>query len=79
MTTAIHEFMRECPAARRLPSGDVLQVPADLFIGRRPPEQVRADEPAFVATVACGRPRIAPGRPWEGGYNEGLNGGGSRP
>lgn len=46
MLTVIDEFSRECLAlvvARRLRADDVLQVLADLFIERGPPNHIRSD------------------------------------
>ncbi|WP_439549760.1 IS3 family transposase [Falsiroseomonas sp.] len=86
MLTVIDVYTRECQAivvARRLTSGDVMQVLTDLFVERGPPGHIRSDNgPEFVAKVVRGWLRrvgmttlfIEPGSPWENGYNESLNG-----
>ncbi len=86
MLTVIDEYTRECLAivvARRLTSDDVLQVLTDLFVDRGPPDHIRSDNgPEFVAKEVRGwlgrvgvkTLFIAPGSPWENGYNESFNG-----
>jgi transposase InsO family protein len=86
MLTVIDEFSREClaiVAARRLRSDDVLQVLAELFIERGPPDHIRSDNgPEFAAKavrnwlgqVGVKTLFIEPGSPWENGYNESFNG-----
>ena len=86
MLTVIDEFSRECLAivvARRLTADDVLQVLADLFVERGPPDHIRSDNgPEFAAKavrdwfgqVGVKTLFIEPGSPWENGYNESFNG-----
>ncbi len=86
MLTVIDEFSRECLAivvARRLRADDVLQILADLFIERGPPDHIRSDNgPEFAAKavrnwlgqVGVKTLFIEPGSPWENGYNESFNG-----
>ena len=84
--TIIDEYSRECLAlvvARRLRSDDVLQTLTDLFVAHGPPDYIRSDNgPEFCAKVVREWLRqvgvqtlyIAPGSPWENGYNESFNG-----
>ena len=84
--TIIDEASRECLAlivARRLNHEDVLAALADLFIERGPPAHIRSDNGSeFIATavqewlgkVGVKTLYIAPGSPWENGYNESFNG-----
>ena len=84
--TIIDEYSRECLAlvvARRLRSDDVLQTLTDLFVVHEPPAYIRSDNgPEFCAKVVREWLRqvgvttlyIAPGSPWENGYNESFNG-----
>jgi transposase InsO family protein len=86
MLTVIDEFSRECLAivvARPLRADDVLQVLADLFIERGPPDHIGSDnEPEFAAKAVRNWPGrvgvktlfIEPRTPWENGYNESFNG-----
>jgi len=86
MLTVIDEYSRECLAievARRLRSDDVLQVLAVLFVRHGAPDHIRSDNGSeFTAkAVRDWLPRvevktlyIAPGSPWENGYNESFNG-----
>lgn len=69
--------------ARQLKYEDVLAVLAELFITRGPPAHIRSDNGSeLIATAAqkwLGRVGvktlyIAPGSPWENGYNESFNG-----
>ena len=62
---------------------DVLAVLAELFIARGPPAHIRSDNgSAFIAAavqrwlgqVGVKTLYIAPGLPWENGYNESFNG-----
>ena len=62
---------------------DVLEVLTDLFARHGPPEHLRSDNgPEFTAKLVrrwLARLRvqtlyIAPGSPWENGYNESFNG-----
>ena len=58
MLTVIDEYTRECLAiqvARQIRSDDVVQLLADLFVLRGPPEHLRSDNgPEF-----CGSTRVA--------------------
>jgi putative transposase len=86
MLTVIDEYSRECLAilvARRLRSDDVLHLLTDLFAERGPPDHIRSDNGSEFTTKAVrswlGRIGvrtlfIAPGSPWENGYNESFNG-----
>ena len=86
MLTVIDEYSRECLAIdveRRLRSDDVLHKLAGLFTIHGPPEHIRSDNgPEFTAKAVrkwLGRVGvktlfIAPGSPWENGYNESFNG-----
>ena len=65
--------------ARQLKHEDVLAALADLFIERGPPAHIRSDNGSeFIATavqtwlgqVGVKTLYIAPGSPWENGYNE---------
>jgi len=84
--TLIDEYTKEClilKAARRLRSQDVLEQLGYLFIYRGLPGYIRSDNgPEFTAkAVRYWLERlgvqtlfIAPGSPWENGYNESFNG-----
>nr|WP_294168404.1 IS3 family transposase [uncultured Sphingomonas sp.] len=84
--TIIDEASRECLAlvvARRLRHEDVLTALAELFIERGPPAHIRSDNGSeFIATavrewlakIGVKTLYIAPGSPWENGYNERFNG-----
>jgi len=86
MLTVIDEYSRECLAilvARRLRSDDVLHLLTDLFAQRGVPDHIRSDNgPEFTAKavrrwlgkVGVKTLFIAPGSPWENGYNESFNG-----
>ena len=86
MLTVIDEYSRECLAIevdRRLRSDDVLHKLAELFTIHGPPEHIRSDNgPEFTAhavrdwlqRVGVKTLFIAPGSPWENGYNESYNG-----
>lgn len=86
MLTVLDEYSRECLAivvARRLQSDDVLQVLSELFVEHGPPANLRSDNgPEFTARVVrqwlgglgVKTLFIAPGSPWENGYNESFNG-----
>ena len=65
--------------ARQLKHEDVLAALAELFIARGPPAHIRSDNGSeFIATavqkwlgqVGVRTLYIAPGSPWENGYNE---------
>ncbi len=69
--------------AGQLRHEDVLAALAELFIDRGPPAHIRSDNGSeFIATTVqkwLGRVGvktfyIAPGSPWENGYNESFNG-----
>jgi putative transposase len=85
MLNIVDEFTREALAirvARRLNSGDVIDVLSDLFIVRGVPGHVRSDNgPEFIAkavqewitAVGAQTAYITPGSPWENGYIESFN------
>ncbi|WP_153006847.1 IS3 family transposase [Sphingomonas sanguinis] len=84
--TVIDEASRECLAlvvSRQLRHEDVLAALADLFVERGPPAHIRSDNGSeFIATavqkwlgqIGVKTLYIAPGSPWENGYNESFNG-----
>ena len=86
MLTVIDEYSRECLAilvARRLRSDDVLHLLTDWFTDRGPPDHIRSDNGSgftakavrsWLARIGVRTLFIAPGSPWENGYNESLNG-----
>jgi putative transposase len=86
LLTVIDEYTRECLTilvARRLGSGDVLEVLGELFLKRGTPDYIRSDNgPEFTARAVRAWLRrlgvrtlyIEPGSPWENGYNESFNG-----
>ena len=86
MLTVIDEFTRQSLAIhvdRKLNSESVLECIAELFVKHGPPDHIRSDNGAeFTAHVVrawLGRIGvktlfIAPGSPWENGYNESFNG-----
>ena len=88
MLTVLDEYSRECEClaivvARRLQSDDVLQTLSELFVEHGPPANLRSDNgPEFTARVVrqwlgglgVKTLFIAPGSPWENGYNESFNG-----
>ena len=86
MLTVIDEWTRECLAIeteRRLRHEEVLVCLERLFIERGAPEHIRSDNGAEFTALAVrdwlGRLGvktlfIAPGSPWENGYNESFNG-----
>ena len=86
MLTVIDEFTRESLAivlARRLRSDDVLHVLVDLFVRHGPPDHIRSDNGSeftakavrgWLGKVGVKTLFIAPGSPWENGYNESFNG-----
>ena len=85
MLTLLDEYTRQCLAivvARKLRSDDVLHTLTELFARHRAPEHLRSDNGLeFTAKVVrdwLGRMGvrtlfIAPGSPWENGYNESFN------
>ncbi len=84
--TVVDEYTRECLALRvgyRLGADDVMDVLTDLFITRGLPDHIRSDNGSeFTAkSIREWLPKlgvktlyIAPGSPWENGYNESFNG-----
>ena len=86
LLTVLDEYTRQCLAikvGRRTRAHDVLEVLTDLFARHGPPEHLRSDNgPEFTAKLVrrwLARLRvqtlyIAPGSPWENGYNESFNG-----
>jgi len=82
----IDEYTRECLAirvARRLGSGEVIEVLAEVMLERGIPEHIRSDNgPEFIAKdlrkwlgkLGTGPLYIEPGSPWENGYCESFNG-----
>ena len=86
MLTVIDEYTRECLAilvARRLRSDDVLHLLADLFAEREPPDHIRSDNGSeftahavrtWLGRIGVKTLFIAPGSPWENGFNESFNG-----
>ncbi len=81
----IDEYTRECLAmrvARRITSGDVLEVLYELFLLKGVPEHLRSDNgPEFTAKavrrwlnrVGVKTLFVEPGSPWENGYVESFN------
>ena len=86
MLTVIDEYTRECLAiqvARQIRSDDVVQLLADLFVLRGPPEHLRSDNGQefcaqalreWLGRIGVKTLYIQPGSPWENGYNESFNG-----
>jgi putative transposase len=86
MLTIIDEYTRECLAIvleRKLQAEDVIEVLANLFLWRGPPEQIRSDNGpelcsqavrGWLARIGIGTLFIEPGSPWENGYSESFNG-----
>jgi transposase InsO family protein len=84
--TLIDEYTRECLALRverQLTSVQLLETLAWLFVYRGVPQHIRSDNgPEFTANrvqewlgkVGVKTLFIAPGSPWENGYNESFNG-----
>ncbi len=84
--TLIDEYTRECltlRVERSLTSEQLLETLAWLFVFRGVPEYIRSDNgPEFTANavrewlakVGVKTLFIAPGSPWENGYNESFNG-----
>lgn len=82
----IDEHTKECLKsypARRIRSGDIIFILADLFLERGCPKHIRSDNgPEFVAkkllkwfkTLDVSPLFIEPGSPWENGYCESFNG-----
>lgn len=86
MLTVIDEYSRECLAikvAKRLRSEDVLEALAELFLKYGVPDHIRSDNGSeftaqivqdWLKRVGVKTLYIAPGSPWENGYNESFNG-----
>ena len=86
MLTVIDEFTRRCLAIvveRGLKSDNVLHCLTELFVKHGPPDHIRSDNGSEFTAIAVrtwlGRIGvktlfIAPGSPWENGYNESFNG-----
>ncbi len=86
LMTLIDEYTRECLAirvARRINSFGVIEALSDVMLHRGIPDHIRSDNgPEMTAKVArdwltqVGAKTlfIAPGSPWENGYNESFNG-----
>jgi len=86
LMTLIDEYTRECLAirvARRINSFGVIEALSDVMLHRGIPEHIRSDNgPEMTAKVVrdwlqrIGSKTlfIAPGSPWENGYNESFNG-----
>jgi transposase InsO family protein len=84
--TVVDEFTRECLAidvGRRMTSDDVLERLTFLFVMRGVPDYLRSDNGGeftakavreWLARVGVHTLFIAPGSPWENGYNESFNG-----
>ncbi len=82
----IDEHTKECLAsfvARRIRSGDIILILADIFIEHGIPEHIRSDNgPEFIAKklkkwlkdLGVVTLFIEPGSPWENGYCESFNG-----
>ena len=86
LMTLIDEYTRECLAirvARRINSFGVIEALSDVMLHRGIPDHIRSDNgPEMTAKVVrdwlqrIGSKTlfIAPGSPWENGYNESFNG-----
>ena len=86
MLTIIDEFTRRCLAidvARQIKSEDVLVRLTDLFVRSGTPTYIRSDYGSeftakiireWLEAVNVKTLFIAPGSPWENGYNESFNG-----
>jgi len=86
LMTLIDEYTRECLSirvARRINSFGVIEALSDVMLHRGIPEHIRSDNgPEMTAKVVrdwlqrIGSKTlfIAPGSPWENGYNESFNG-----
>ncbi len=86
LMTLIDEYTRECLAirvARRINSFGVIEALADVMLHRGIPEHIRSDNGPemtakvvrdWLARIGSKTLFIAPGSPWENGYNESFNG-----
>ena len=86
MLTVIDEFTRQSLAIhvdRKLNSQSVLDCISDLFVRHGPPDHIRSDNGAeftahavrdWLGRIGVKTLFIAPGSPWENGYNESFNG-----
>jgi len=86
MLTIIDEFTRQSLAIhvdRKLNAQSVLDCISDLFVEHGPPDYIRSDNGAeftahavrdWLERVGVKTLFIAPGSPWENGYNESFNG-----
>ncbi len=84
--TVVDEYTRECLSLRTgysLKSDDVMEVLTGLFITRGIPDHIRCDNgseftskaiQAWLPKLGVKTLYIAPGSPWENGYNESFNG-----
>ena len=84
--TVIDEYTWRCLAIRvgySLKSEDVMEVLRDLFFREGCPDHIRSDNGsefrvkdlvAWLADLGVKTVYIAPGSPWENGYNESFNG-----
>ena len=85
LLTVIDEYTRRCLAIRvahSLKSEDVLDVLRDLFFREGRPAYIRSDNGsefrakellAWLEELGVETAYIAPGSPWENGYNESFN------
>ena len=86
LLTVIDEYTRRCLAIRvayKLRSEDVMEVLRDLFFREGLPAYIRSDNGsefrakelvAWLEELGVETAYIAPGSPWENGYNESFNG-----
>ena len=85
MLTVIDEYTRKCLKIKvgyKLKSDDVLESIADLFLSEGLPEYIRSDNGSefvaksvqdFLGKINVKTAYIAPGSPWENGFNERFN------
>ena len=86
LLTVIDEYTRRCLAIRvgyKLRSEDVMEVLRDLFFREGYPDHIRSDNGSkfrandlvvWLEDLGVKTAYIAPGSPWENGYNESFNG-----
>ena len=86
LLTVIDEYTRRCPAIRvayKLRSKNVMAVLLDLFFREGHPVCIRSDNGSefranelvqWLEGLGVKKAYIAPGSPWENGYNESFNG-----